>query len=195
MRSPIITGLSARKTVLEYEVTAVKSFSFTSFGAIALHFFTASRKWSGVVPQQPPTACTPGRDAISKSASENSSGATSKVVTPSTQVGSPALGFTAIGVEVYFKISCTNGSICRGPSPQLKPIISTPKPSSVNSAVGISAPVKSFPFSLKIMVTTTGKSLFSLAASTAALISYRSPMVSISTKSAPAFAPATTCSL
>ena len=55
-------------------------------------------------------------------------------------------------------------------------------------------PVKVRPVSSKDMVTRTGRSVFSLTASSAALASYRSVMVSMATRSAPAFSPATAIS-
>ena len=55
-------------------------------------------------------------------------------------------------------------------------------------------PTKVRPLASKLMVTQTGRSAFSFAASTAALTSYRSLMVSMTIRSAPAAAPATTCS-
>ena len=55
-------------------------------------------------------------------------------------------------------------------------------------------PVKVRPRSSKLMVTRAGRRVFSFTASSAALASYRSVMVSMAARSAPASAPATAIS-
>ena len=60
---------------------------------------------------------------------------------------------------------------------------------------GTVTPTKVRPVASKVMVTQTGSLVFSLAANTAALTSYRSLMVSKITRSAPACSPAMTISL
>ena len=82
--------------------------------------------------------------------------------------GNPAFGFTMIGSEVYSLICLTIGIICLGPIPQLIPNASTRSPSKRATTDGISPPLNNFPFSSKITVANTGKSVFSLAANTAA---------------------------
>ena len=76
----------------------------------------------------------------------------------------------------------------------MRPNASTPRPSSTATAASRLPPVSSFPVSSKVMVTYTGRLARSFAASTAAFTSYRSLMVSMSTQSAPAAAPASTIS-
>ena len=71
---------------------------------------------------------------------------------------------------------------------------SAPRPSSVRAMEGMVQPVKVRPPVSKDRVTRTGRSVFSLTASRAALASYRSVMVSITARSAPARAPATATS-
>ena len=71
---------------------------------------------------------------------------------------------------------------------------SAPRPSSVRAMEATVQPVKVRPRSSKDMVTNTGKSVFSFTASSAALASYRSVMVSMTARSAPAFSPATAIS-
>ena len=90
--------------------------------------------------------------------------------------------------------SLTSSIICFGPKPQLKPTASTLRPSSIATALLTSPPVKSLPDSSKIIEVIIGKSEFSLTASTAALSSYISLIVSIIATSAPSL-PALTTSL
>ena len=81
-----------------------------------------------------------------------------------------------------------------GPRPQFRPKTSTPSPSSSATAARGEPPVRSFPVSSKIRLARMGRSQFSLAARTAAFISYRSLMVSMRMQSAPAWAAARTVS-
>ena len=108
--------------------------------------------------------------------------------------GRPALGFTAMGSEVAAARRFMYGSMRSGPNPQLKPIASTRSPSSSAATHSTPAPVRSLPSSPRATVASTGRVQFSLAARTAALSSYASPMVSTTTMSAPASAPMRTCS-
>ncbi len=126
--------------------------------------------WAGVVPQQPPRADTPS-SAISFMIAENSSGSTRKEVFPSTTVGSPALGFSTMGREQISLNFGRNSFITSGPKPQFRPMASARSPSSIATAASKSAPVSSFPVSSGTIVTTMGRLVCSLAASTAALIS------------------------
>ena len=71
---------------------------------------------------------------------------------------------------------------------------SAPRPSSVRAMEATVQPVKVRPDASKDMVTNTGRAEFSFAASRAALVSYRSVMVSMAMRSAPAAAPASTIS-
>ncbi len=128
--------------------------------------------------------------AISFITDANSSGFTRKEVCPFTTTGSPALGFTTIGREVISRSFGRNFFITSGPKPQFRPMASTLSPSNRATAASISPPVSSFPFSSNTMVTITGRLVCSFAASTAALISYVSFIVSIRHRSAPACSPA-----
>ena len=92
-------------------------------------------------------------------------------------------------------VASTNLSISLGPSEQLNPNASTPSPVSTVAMEGIVVPVKVLPPASKLIVTHTGREVFSLAASSAALASYKSVKVSITIKSAPALSPATITSL
>ena len=125
---------------------------------------------SGVVPQQPPAILTP---SLIKSYIKlaNSSGPTSKQVLPSRSTGKPALGLSTTGKLVNFNNWGNSFCIWAGPSPQLKPMASAPKPSTIKAAAATSPPVKSLPSISKVKVTTTGKSQFSFAAKIAALVS------------------------
>ena len=138
--------------------------------------------------------CTPSA-AISFITSQNSSGTTSKTVLPSSVLGSPALGFTTMGSEQQAAMRFTIGSILSGPNPQLTPIASTLRPSSIATVPSTPPPVRSLPASSYTQVTITGRSHTSCAAMTAALASYASLIVSITTTSAPASAPALITSL
>ena len=84
---------------------------------------------------------------------------------------SPALGFKTIGSE-HASINCGSSlRICFGPKPQLNPTASAPSPSTIATALKTSAPVNSLPSSSNVNVTITGRSQFSFAAKSAALIS------------------------
>ena len=85
--------------------------------------------------------------------------------------GRPAFALTISGRSVKRVISATTGSSSSGPSEQLTPSASTPKPVSVSAAAAGETPVKVRPPRSKVMVARTGLSLFSFAASTAALSS------------------------
>ncbi len=163
--------------------------SVSSIAGISLHASTNARICAGVVPQQPPSTETPSK-AITFIIPANSSGLTWNEVLPSTTTGSPALGFNTIGSDVTSRRRGRNPCITSGPKPQLRPNASTLSPSSIATAASISAPVRSLPSSSNTIVTTIGRLVFSLAAKTAALISYVSFMVSIKQKSAPARSPA-----
>ena len=77
-----------------------------------------------------------------------------------------------------------------GPREQFSPMASAPSPSSVRAMEDRVQPVKVRPSASKDMVTNTGRRVFSFTASRAALASYRSVMVSMDTRSAPARSPA-----
>ncbi len=74
------------------------------------------------------------------------------------------------------------------------PSASTPSAESVIAATSGVVPRKVRPSSAKVIVQKMGRSEFSLAASTAALASARSAMVSMMKRSAPAASAARTCS-
>ena len=82
-----------------------------------------------------------------------------------------------------------------GPREQLTPTASTPSPSNTRAMDAGVQPVKVRPVPSKLMVTKTGRSVTSFAASTAARVSARSLMVSMAIRSAPASAPAVMISL
>ena len=77
-----------------------------------------------------------------------------------------------------------------GPREQFRPMASAPRPSRVRAMEATVQPVKVRPSASKDIVTSTGRLVASLAASRAALVSYKSVMVSMAIKSAPAPAPA-----
>ena len=105
------------------------------------------------------------------------------------------MGFAISGRSVHCRISPIIGKISSGPSEQLIPIASAPRPCNVTAMQGTVVPVNVLPSFSKLMVTQTGRLEFSLAASTAARASWRSVNVSNTTRSAPACSPAMTISL
>ena len=76
-----------------------------------------------------------------------------------------------------------------GPAEQLAPMASARSPSSSAAIASGGVPESSRPSAPYALETNTGRSLFSLAASSAAFVSYPSLMVSIKMKSAPCAAP------
>ena len=106
--------------------------------------------------------------------------------------GRPALGLTTTGRLVHLESSSITGSNSLGPSEQFTPSASTPSPAAVSANADIWQPVNVRIFSSKVIVVITGSELFSFAASTAALTSSRSVIVSNTTRSAPACSPAFT---
>ena len=121
----------------------------------------------------------------------NSSASTSYVFV--TGSGKPAFAFTTIGKLVHLDISSTIGIKSFGPKEQFTPIASTPKPSSVRHMAETEQPVNVRLFSSNVIVVITGRLEFSFAAKTAAFVSNKSVIVSITIISA-SFA-ATTSSL
>ena len=146
---------------------------------------------SGVVPQQPPIIRTPSPGAGSSSAT-NSSGVIR--YSPVAGSGRPAFGFRISGLSVQRRSSRIMGRSSFGPRLQLKPMASTPSPLSVSPIAEMVVPTKVRPLASKVIVTQTGSVEFSFAARTAALASYRSLIVSITMRSAPASRPASTIS-
>ena len=104
------------------------------------------------------------------------------------------MGWTNTGRWVAPSMAPRGSSISRGPTEQLSPTPSAPRAVRVTAAAAGSTPRKVLPSAPKVMVTSTGRSVRSFAASRAALASSRSPMVSMSTRSAPARAPASAIS-
>ena len=104
------------------------------------------------------------------------------------------MGWRRRGVELSAHRAWNTGPISWGPRPQFRPSTSTPRPSNRATAARGEPPVSSLPLSSKMRLARMGRSLFSLAASTAAFISYRSLMVSMRMQSAPAFTAARTVS-
>ena len=153
-----------------------------------------ARMWSGVVPQQPPRMAAPmSRNVLPHRA--NSSGPTSKTVSPPSRRGRPALGWIMTGRSVTASMASRAPASSAGPREQLMPTTSAPRLVSVTAAQAGSVPRKVRPSSPKVMVTNTGRSVCSFAARRAALASSRSLIVSIRTRSAPAAAPARTISV
>ena len=151
-------------------VTAIIGSSTAFIEATLAQLYKEKDPLYGVVPQQPPATEIPS-GIISCIIAANSSAATSKTVLPSRCTGSPALGFKTIGSE-HASISCGSSlRICFGPKPQLNPTASAPSPSTIATALKTSAPVNSLPSSSNVNVTITGRSQFSFAAKSAALIS------------------------
>ena len=70
------------------------------------------------------------------------------------------------------------GKISLGPSEQLMPTALAPRPRAVAAKLPTVQPVKVRPLASKLMLAMMGRVLFSLAASRAAFISYRSVNVS-----------------
>ena len=110
---------------------------------------------------------------------------------PSRSAGSPALGFTTTGTEAHETNFSTAGSISRGPSEQLRPTAHTPIPSKRAHTASGEAPVIILQSEPNTPVAITGRPPpYSPAASTAALSSYKSFIVSMAIRSAPAALPA-----
>ena len=124
----------------------------------------------------------------------NSPGPTSNTVSPSTSRGRPALGWITSGRLVAPAMASRAGSSSRGPTEQLSPTAAAPRAVRVTAAAAGSTPRNVRPSSPKVMVTTAGRPVCSRTASRAALASSRSLMVSMSTRSAPAFSPASAIS-
>ena len=142
--SPIITVLSPISTAWENDVTIHIFFSVCSLKGSTSTAFLRALIWSGVVPQQPPTTCTP-RWAIFTIHSVNSSGPTVYIVFPSLTTGSPAFGFTMTGIEAAFTTLSTIGYTSWGPRLQLIPNASTLRPSSIATVDSTLPPVRSLP--------------------------------------------------
>ena len=81
------------------------------------------------------------------------------------------MGLAATGRRVFSHSSRSSGASWSGPREQFSPMASAPSPSSVRAMEATVQPVKVRPLSSKDMVTSTGRAVFSLAASNAALAS------------------------
>lgn len=143
-------------------------FRFSGGGSSAQLSTRALMCW-GVVPQQPPKRAVWG--ANSNMVAANSSGPTSNCVTPSCVTGRPAFGLTTRGRSVAARARGTRRLISLGPSPQLKPTAEAPREEATIIAVSTSAPLKSFPSSSNVKVTTKGRLECSFTARIAALAS------------------------
>ena len=193
----IIESLRGISTVREPDDMIVRS----ARGSLAVlrtdfwHLRRAERAamCAGVVPQHPPTNAAPAFTS-SRTSFAKSSGPTVKTVRPFSDFGRPAFGLTAIGIDVIRARRCTYGSMRSGPKPQLSPIASTRRLSRRVATHSTSAPVRRRPSFPSATVAITGREEFSFAASTAAFSSYVSPIVSMATRSAPAFTPMAICS-
>ena len=98
------------------------------------------------------------------------------------------------GKSVFSASLCIIGKSLSGPNEQLTPRASANAPA-VNANASTGQPVKVLPFSSKVILHITSSLVFSFTASNAALSSYKSLIVSMTTRLAPAFSPATACSL
>ena len=114
--------------------------------------------------------------------SENCSGLTSYLVSPSGVItGSPALGCVITGRLDTATILFTIGYNSSGPKEQFIPTASAPNPSSTTAILSGVHPVNVLPLSSNDIVQNTGRLEFSLTAKSAALISYKSVIVSMIT--------------
>jgi butyryl-CoA dehydrogenase len=103
-----------------------------------------------------------------------------------TGVAAMATGIAQASLEAAIKYA--------GEREQLIPIAATPRRSAVTAKLSGRHPVNVLPLLSNVIITKTGSFVFSLTARTAALTSYKSLIVSIATRSAPAASPATACS-
>ena len=108
--------------------------------------------------------------------------------------GKPALGCAMTRARSCGASSPTSGANSVGPSEQLSPTAEAPSADSVVAAMAGVVPRKVRPSSPKVMVANTGSVVLSTAASTAALASSRSAMVSTTMRSQPAASAARACS-
>ncbi len=148
--------------------------------------------YAGVVPQQPPMTVTPA-SSMSRTASQYSLGLMSYSVTPSSTWGRPAFACAMTGTLDHGSMRRMSGATSLGPSEQLMPTTLAPSELKVFAATSGVVPRKVRPSSSKVMVQNMGRSEHSFAASTAALASARSAMVSMMKRSAPAASAARTC--
>ena len=192
IRSPISSGRAPNSAVFVYEETTVRAGTLRAGTGLPRSASAMRRMCAGVVPQQPPSSATPS-PAKRSAQPQNSSGPTGYVVSPFTATGRPAFGVTQTGRRVAASRRGTKSAICSGPRLQFMPTASAPRLSASVTAASMLPPVRSLPVESKVYVTTTGRSQFSFAASSAALTSYVSLIVSISTRSALS-RPATTIS-
>ncbi len=170
IRSPMRRGRVPAATACVLEETTVRALSAMGFGAMSRQARVMASMCAGVVPQQPPSSQTPS-SAYERIFSAKSAGPTSYTVSPFSWCGRPAFGVTMTGIEETASNLSTTSSSWNGPRPQFTPSASTPSPSnSATSASGF-APVSSLPLASNVAVANTGRSLFSLAASTAAFSS------------------------
>ena len=162
----------------------------------ARYFFNSrdsAAMYSGAVPQQPPRMPPPTSaiDAVSRA---KSSGPRSKTVRPSSIRGMPALGLAISGMRAKGFIAAISSFIVCGPVEQLQPKASAPRLWSVSRALTASQPVIVRPPGSKVIVTMTGRSQTSRAASSAARASCRSNIVSMMRPETPPATSASICS-
>ena len=155
--------------------------------------FESSSIDRGLVPQQPPTILAPAssRGPIARA---NSSGPTSKTVSPFSIWGKPALGCAMSGQRTRDAIARAAPVSSAGPSEQLKPTACAPSELRTSAAITGVVPRNVRPSSPKVIVMNTGNVEFSRAASRAAFASRRSAIVSIRMMSHSAATAARTCS-
>ena len=197
MRSPMtaMSALPAGRSTASWALVMTKSSGSSRRTGAPLRCTRAAScsMKAGLVPQQPPTTTAPA-STMPSMAWANSRGVTSKTVAPSSMRGRPALGCTMSGTRQVLASCATISPICAGPSEQLLPTAWAPRADSVAAATAGVVPKKVRPSSSKVMVTNTGRVLFSRQASTAALASRRSETVSMASMSQPAACAARACS-
>ncbi len=112
---------------------------------------------SGVVPQQPPTKRAPA-STRRLAYSPVYSGDAMYILRSPTSRGSPAFGCAESGQEVTRAIRSIASSTPCGPTEQLSPTTSAPKPSSARATVSGSVPYAVFPSSWIVIWANTGRS-------------------------------------
>ena len=110
-------------------------------GVLGVQRSLIARMWSGVVPQQPPTTVTPKRSTNSPSTSASGPGSAGKIVSPlGPWWGMPALGMQWTGTGENSPRKRMASRMSSGPVEQLRPMMSTARPSSVASTAEMSVP-------------------------------------------------------
>lgn len=153
-------------------------------GASPLSARRSARMCSGVVPQQPPSSAAPPSARFARVGGKRL-GRDVKGRAPVHD-----LRKSRVGIDGRWERAPPRAASPAAPASAQAPARSScpprPRPATGASVVAVStsAPVSSRPDSSKAMVATTGRSLFSAAARSAAFISYRSVKVSNTSRSA-----------